>query len=181
MMRGDQETRGEWSLHCVAYNLRKLHLESVRSGKKGENTSGSEPISRTNRRPTAKTIRGTTRCRQSNLFNNRLLIAIKKLSSIVLCVLTSCMWPAISCAQEVLSNDKLETVTVDANAREMSLEQWARTVRPSLELIRPPHQPRVSAIRSIGPPPGPSIAIPSIGPPPVHPSPAPPPRDSGSS
>lgn len=35
MMRGDQETRGEWSLHCAAHNLRKLHSESVHSGNKG--------------------------------------------------------------------------------------------------------------------------------------------------
>ena len=34
MMRGEQETKGEWSLHCAAHNLRKLHAESVRSGRK---------------------------------------------------------------------------------------------------------------------------------------------------
>ena len=35
MMRGEQGTRGGWSLHCVAHNLSKLHSESVRSGNKG--------------------------------------------------------------------------------------------------------------------------------------------------
>lgn len=35
MMRGDEETRGEWSLHCAGHNFRKLHSESVRQGKKG--------------------------------------------------------------------------------------------------------------------------------------------------
>jgi len=30
MMRGDQETKGEWALHCAAHNFRKLHSESVR-------------------------------------------------------------------------------------------------------------------------------------------------------
>jgi transposase len=34
MMRGEQETKGEWSLHCAAHNLRKLHAESVRSRRK---------------------------------------------------------------------------------------------------------------------------------------------------
>lgn len=35
MMRGDEETRGEWSLHRAGHNFRKLHSESVRQGKKG--------------------------------------------------------------------------------------------------------------------------------------------------
>ncbi|MCP3885908.1 MAG: IS1182 family transposase [Propionibacteriaceae bacterium] len=35
MMHGSQETKGEWSLHCAAHNLRKLHSESVHRGKKG--------------------------------------------------------------------------------------------------------------------------------------------------
>ena len=34
MMRGEQETKGEWSLHCAAHNLRKLHATSVRSRRK---------------------------------------------------------------------------------------------------------------------------------------------------
>jgi len=37
MMRGHQETRGEWNLHCSAHNFRKLHSESVRTGQKGGN------------------------------------------------------------------------------------------------------------------------------------------------
>lgn len=37
MMRGDQETRGEWNLHCSAHNFRKLHSESVRRRQKGGN------------------------------------------------------------------------------------------------------------------------------------------------
>ena len=36
MMRGEQETRGEWSLHCAAHNLRKLHSESVQSRREGQ-------------------------------------------------------------------------------------------------------------------------------------------------
>ena len=35
MMRGEQETKGEWSLHCSAHNIKKLHSESVRRGTKG--------------------------------------------------------------------------------------------------------------------------------------------------
>ena len=35
MMRGEQETKGEWSLHCSAHNIKKLHSESVRRGRKG--------------------------------------------------------------------------------------------------------------------------------------------------
>ena len=35
MMRGEQETQGEWNLHCAAHNIKKLHSESVRRGKKG--------------------------------------------------------------------------------------------------------------------------------------------------
>jgi len=35
MMRGEQECRGEWSLHCAAHNLRKLHRESVRRRQTG--------------------------------------------------------------------------------------------------------------------------------------------------
>ena len=35
MMRGEEEAGGEWNLHCAAHNLRKLHSESVRQGKKG--------------------------------------------------------------------------------------------------------------------------------------------------
>ena len=35
MMRGKEEVRGEWSLHCAGHNLRKLHAESVRRGRKG--------------------------------------------------------------------------------------------------------------------------------------------------
>ncbi len=34
MMRGEQETKGEWSLHRAPHNLRKLRAESVRSGRK---------------------------------------------------------------------------------------------------------------------------------------------------
>ncbi len=30
MMRGEEETKGEWSLHCSAHNFKKLHSESVR-------------------------------------------------------------------------------------------------------------------------------------------------------
>lgn len=35
MMRGDEECEGEWSLHCAAHNLRKLHRESVRRRQRG--------------------------------------------------------------------------------------------------------------------------------------------------
>ena len=35
MMRGEQEANGEWSLHCSAHNIKKLHSESVRRGIKG--------------------------------------------------------------------------------------------------------------------------------------------------
>lgn len=35
MMRGEEETRGEWSLHCAAHNIKKLHSESVRRKEKG--------------------------------------------------------------------------------------------------------------------------------------------------
>ena len=35
MMRGEQETQGEWNLHCAAHNIKKLHSESVRRGRKG--------------------------------------------------------------------------------------------------------------------------------------------------
>ena len=35
MMRGEQECKGEWSLHCAAHNLRKLHRESVRRRQRG--------------------------------------------------------------------------------------------------------------------------------------------------
>ena len=35
MMRGEDEARGEWSLHCAGHNLRKLHSESVRRRSKG--------------------------------------------------------------------------------------------------------------------------------------------------
>jgi len=35
MMRGEEEARGEWSLHCARHNFRKLHSESIRQGKKG--------------------------------------------------------------------------------------------------------------------------------------------------
>ena len=34
MMRGDAETRGEWTLHCSAHNFKKLHAESVRRKRK---------------------------------------------------------------------------------------------------------------------------------------------------
>lgn len=34
MMRGEEEARGEWNLHCAGHNLRKLHSESVRRGRK---------------------------------------------------------------------------------------------------------------------------------------------------
>ena len=33
MMRGEEETKGEWALHCSAHNFKKLHSESV--GKAG--------------------------------------------------------------------------------------------------------------------------------------------------
>jgi Transposase DDE domain len=36
MMRGNEEAKGEWTLHCSAHNLRKLHSESVRSGRNGQ-------------------------------------------------------------------------------------------------------------------------------------------------
>ena len=36
MMRGDEEAKGEWSLHCSAHNLRTLQAESVRRGKEGQ-------------------------------------------------------------------------------------------------------------------------------------------------
>jgi hypothetical protein len=35
MMCGEQETKGEWNLHCAAHNIKKLHSESVRRGRKG--------------------------------------------------------------------------------------------------------------------------------------------------
>lgn len=35
MMRGEEETKGEWGLHCAAHNFRKLHSDSVQRGKKG--------------------------------------------------------------------------------------------------------------------------------------------------
>lgn len=35
MMRGDQETKGEWALHCSAHNFKKLHSESVRKAGTG--------------------------------------------------------------------------------------------------------------------------------------------------
>lgn len=35
MMRGEEEARGEWSLHCTGHNFRKLHSASVRQGKSG--------------------------------------------------------------------------------------------------------------------------------------------------
>ncbi|MFD0388926.1 transposase [Tistrella bauzanensis] len=35
MMRGKEEVQGEWSLHCTGHNLRKLHAEAVRQGRKG--------------------------------------------------------------------------------------------------------------------------------------------------
>ena len=35
MMRGEQEANDEWSLHCSAHNIKKLHSESVRRGTKG--------------------------------------------------------------------------------------------------------------------------------------------------
>lgn len=35
MMRGGEETKGEWNLHCAAHNFRKLHSESVRRRKNG--------------------------------------------------------------------------------------------------------------------------------------------------
>lgn len=35
MMRGTAETKGEWNLHCAAHNIKKLHSESVRCGRKG--------------------------------------------------------------------------------------------------------------------------------------------------
>jgi len=35
MMRGKEEAQGEWSLHCAGHNLRKLHSESIRRGRKG--------------------------------------------------------------------------------------------------------------------------------------------------
>jgi hypothetical protein len=30
-----KETKGEWNLHCAAHNIKKLHSESVRRGRKG--------------------------------------------------------------------------------------------------------------------------------------------------
>ncbi|MCP5978851.1 transposase, partial [Klebsiella pneumoniae] len=30
MMRGEQETKGEWSLHCSAHNIKKLHSPKIR-------------------------------------------------------------------------------------------------------------------------------------------------------
>jgi hypothetical protein len=36
MMRGDEEAKGEWTLHCSAHNLRKLHSESVRRRREGQ-------------------------------------------------------------------------------------------------------------------------------------------------
>jgi transposase len=38
MMRGHQECEGEWSLHCAAHNLRKLHSQSARRGRKARET-----------------------------------------------------------------------------------------------------------------------------------------------
>ena len=35
MMCGEQETKGEWNLHCAAHNIKKLHSEFVRRGRKG--------------------------------------------------------------------------------------------------------------------------------------------------
>lgn len=35
MMRGEEETKGEWSLHCSAHNFKKLHSESVRKAGTG--------------------------------------------------------------------------------------------------------------------------------------------------
>ena len=32
MMRGEQEIRGEWNLHCSSHNLSKLHREMLRRG-----------------------------------------------------------------------------------------------------------------------------------------------------
>lgn len=34
-MRGDAEAKGEWALQCAVHNLRKLHSDSVRRGRKG--------------------------------------------------------------------------------------------------------------------------------------------------
>jgi transposase len=36
MMRGNEEAKGEWTLHCSAHNLRKLHSESVRRRREGQ-------------------------------------------------------------------------------------------------------------------------------------------------
>ena len=33
MMCGEQETKGEWNLHCAAHNIKKLHSEPVRRGR----------------------------------------------------------------------------------------------------------------------------------------------------
>lgn len=39
MMRGEEEAKGEWSLHCSAHNFRKLHSESVRKAGSGRKAS----------------------------------------------------------------------------------------------------------------------------------------------
>lgn len=38
MMRGHEECEGEWGLHCAAHNLRKLHSQSARRGRKTRET-----------------------------------------------------------------------------------------------------------------------------------------------
>ncbi|MFD0389564.1 transposase [Tistrella bauzanensis] len=54
MMRGKEEVQGEWSLHCTGHNLRKLHAEAVRQGRKEANGFSTEPGNRARPRQAPK-------------------------------------------------------------------------------------------------------------------------------